>query len=476
MKSRKSATNDLIREETASGIDPADAVKYAASKYAARGMNMTERKKFIPCIYLRRGHAQKGLRDETVISDDPAVLARQYASGSADGLLVFDLSDTDTEHDAAIETIRAICAAVRVPVIGCGHVRRMEDVKKLIYAGCSMAALNYSRQGNIDLTREVSEKFGKNRIAACCLATDAIEENRTLIQTYVQEMILLGESSVRDALQIEGVPMIIHIHDVSLDKILELLSTDAIDGITGDAINSNVQELLEIKKLCAEKEIPVDLHLPAFSWSDFKKGPDGLLPVVVQEDRTGEVLMMAYMNEEAYQRTVQTGMMTYWSRSRQELWLKGETSGHYQYVRSLKADCDFDTLLARVDQTGAACHTGHHSCFFREDLTFGTQQNNPETVLETVYQVILDRREHPRTGSYTNYLFDKGIDKILKKVGEEASEIIIASKNPDKTDVVYEMSDFLYHMMVLMAQRGVTWRDITEELARREQKGGEETK
>ena len=180
--------------------------------------------------------------------------------------------------------------------------------------------------------------------------------------------------------------------------------------------------------------------------------------------------MVAYMNEEAYNTTVRTGRMTYWSRSRGELWVKGETSGHFQYVRSITADCDLDTLLARVDQVGAACHTGHHSCFFNTDLVLGEEQNNPETVLENVLAVVNDRKEHPKEGSYTNYLFDKGIDKILKKVGEEASEIIIASKNPEKTEVVYEMSDFLYHMMVLMAERGITWRDITDELARREQK------
>ena len=173
------------------------------------------------------------------------------------------------------------------------------------------------------------------------------------------------------------------------------------------------------------------------------------------------------MNEEAYQKTVETGKMTYYSRSRNELWVKGETSGHFQYVKELIADCDMDTILAKVSQVGPACHTGSTSCFFNEIIKKEYSDNNPLKVFEDVYAVIADRKIHPKEGSYTNYLFDKGIDKILKKVGEEATEIVIAAKNPDKEEIKYEMSDFLYHAMVLMVENGITWQDITRELANR---------
>ena len=159
--------------------------------------------------------------------------------------------------------------------------------------------------------------------------------------------------------------------------------------------------------------------------------------------------------------------MTYYSRSRQCLWKKGDTSGHYQYVKSLSLDCDNDTLLANVNQIGAACHTGERTCFHKNLFKKEYQDSNPLKVFEEVLQVILDRKVNPKEGSYTNYLFDKGIDKILKKLGEEATEIIIAAKNPNPEEVKYEISDFLYHMMVLMAQKGVTWEDITRELANR---------
>ena len=178
--------------------------------------------------------------------------------------------------------------------------------------------------------------------------------------------------------------------------------------------------------------------------------------------------MLAYMNEEAFNMTMRIGKMTYYSRSRQELWIKGMTSGHTQYVKSLTADCDYDTILAKVSQVGGiACHTGAPNCFFNEIVKKEYIERNPLKVFESVYEVIADRKEHPKEGSYTNYLFDKGIDKILKKVGEEATEIVIAAKNPDNEEVKYEISDFLYHMMVLMVEKGLTWEDITRELAQR---------
>ena len=178
--------------------------------------------------------------------------------------------------------------------------------------------------------------------------------------------------------------------------------------------------------------------------------------------------MMAYMNEEAYEQTLLTGRMTYYSRSRDELWLKGATSGHFQYVKGLTADCDMDTILARVSQIGAACHTGERSCFFNEITKKDfVEADNPLQVFSQVLDVIKNRKQHPKEGSYTNYLFDKGLDKILKKLGEEATEIVIAAKNPGTNEVKYEISDFLYHMMVLMVEKDISWEEVTRELADR---------
>lgn len=424
-------------------------------------------KKFIPCIYLYKGNAVKGFTDGTIIDTNPAALAKFYGDNNADELIVYDMSDSDLEHEEALDIIKSICSEAEVPVIGAGNVKRMEDIKKLLYAGCKKAALNYSKPGNIELTAEVSKKFGKDKIVASVTEADSITRNENLIDAYIGEILLVKETCLKEAISVSRFPMIASVPEVSLDKLLELLSNDNICGISGFAINENAKELLTIKNLCQNNAIKVNTFEPAICWEDFKLNSDGHVTVVVQDYKTDEVLMVAYMNEEAYNMTLKTGKMTYYSRSRDELWVKGDTSGHYQYVKSLTADCDKDTILAKVSQIGAACHTGSHSCFFHEIMSKEYEETNPLKVFEQVFEVIKDRKIHPKEGSYTNYLYDKGIDKILKKLGEEATEIVIAAKNPNANEIKYEIADFLYHMMVLMAEKNVTWEEITSELARR---------
>jgi phosphoribosyl-ATP pyrophosphohydrolase/phosphoribosyl-AMP cyclohydrolase len=200
----------------------------------------------------------------------------------------------------------------------------------------------------------------------------------------------------------------------------------------------------------------------------------GLIPAVAQDAATGEVLMLAWMNREALLKTLETGHVHYYSRSRACLWLKGETSGHFQRVREIRRDCDDDSLLLVVDQAGSACHTGNHSCFYR-GISGREVSGKPEFsavsetggALRSLQAVIEDRRSRPKEGSYTNYLFEKGIDKILKKVGEEAAEVIIAAKNPDKRELVCEAADVLFHLSVLLTERRLSWDDVFSELERR---------
>ena len=425
-------------------------------------------KLLMPCIYLYQQKAVTGLNDKTVINMNPVELARYYSDQQADALLIFDLSNGDAEHEEALDIIKDICETVAIPVIGAGNVKRMEDVKKLLYAGCKKAVLNFSKESNVAILEEVSKKFGKDKIIVSIAAETEIVNHRVEIEQYAAEILLINENRIRETLELATLPVLMSMPDVSLDKIMEAFGRENVYGITGKAMNDNVQEFINIKKLCKENGLEVHTLEAAFKWSDFKKNSDGHVTVVVQDDKTDEVLMVAYMNEEAYNRTVKTGRMTYYSRSRNELWIKGETSGHYQYVKSLTADCDLDTILARVTQVGAACHTGSHSWFFNSIMKQEEEQEtNPLKVFEDVMNVIKDRKVHPKEGSYTNYLFEKGIDKILKKLGEESTEIVIAAKNPNPNEIKYEICDFLYHMMVLMVEKGVTWEEITEELAKR---------
>ncbi len=192
---------------------------------------------------------------------------------------------------------------------------------------------------------------------------------------------------------------------------------------------------------------------------------NGLIPVIVQDASTLHVLMHAYMNEEAYQRTLKENVAVYYSRSRQSLWRKGDTSGHVQEVVDLFFDCDHDAILLKVKQTGVACHTLHHSCFY-QSLNEPVKAQAP--VLDEVLARVKDRKKHPVEGSYTQYLLTQGLDKILKKVGEESAEIIIAAKNQEPQPLYEELSDWLYHTSVLLAALDLDWQGVYEVLKARQ--------
>lgn len=190
----------------------------------------------------------------------------------------------------------------------------------------------------------------------------------------------------------------------------------------------------------------------------------GLIPAVIVEAGTHELLMVAYMNRESLKISMETGKTCFWSRSRQELWTKGETSGNYQHIVSITADCDLDTLKVVVEKDGPACHTGAETCFFNP--VYQSEEKSDFT-LDALMELIRGRKTNPQEGSYTTYLFQKGLDKILKKIGEESTEVIIAAKDNDQKETIYEISDLVYHVMVMMIQQGISLEDIRRELASR---------
>ncbi|WP_248929517.1 bifunctional phosphoribosyl-AMP cyclohydrolase/phosphoribosyl-ATP diphosphatase HisIE [Paenibacillus hamazuiensis] len=214
------------------------------------------------------------------------------------------------------------------------------------------------------------------------------------------------------------------------------------------------------------------------SWTEIasavKWDANGLVPAIVQDAVSKEVLMLAYMNQESLKLTVTSGETWFWSRSRGELWHKGATSGHIQKVRSLKYDCDGDTLLVLVDQQGPACHTGQYSCFFNEVAAAGEEKGSVQgdrfAILGELEATIAKRDAERPEGAYTTYLFEKGVDKILKKVGEETAEVIIAAKNRSHDELRYEASDLIYHLLVLLREQKLPLDDVMAELARRHNK------
>lgn len=430
---------------------------------------MTEYKKLIPVIGCRGSQAID--RNGDICSTDILTLCRNYCDCGADELLIYDCSKNDEEHEKTIGMFKELVRQLDVPVVVGGRTRRLEDIKKYLYAGAKAAFLEAEDEENVDLIKEAANRFGHEKIYVRMVTPAVLKRAEEFLQLGASKLILDMPDAVSAASHLslpeEPSSCVWILSEENTDAIAASLSGEKADGVILILSEDNLPDLMEEKQQLKNRQIAVDTFTSSVEWKDFKRNSDGMVPVVVQDYQTMEVLMVAYMNEESFQHTLRSGKMTYYSRSRQELWIKGATSGHYQYVKSLMLDCDNDTILAKVKQIGAACHTGARSCFFQSLAEKEYKNTNPLKVFEDVYQVILDRKEHPKEGSYTNYLFDKGIDKILKKVGEEATEIIIAAKNPDPEEIKYEISDFLYHVMVLMAVKGVTWEEITEELANR---------
>ena len=416
-------------------------------------------KQLIPALTLYNGSIPG-------LDEDPADLSSSYAVNGADALIVLDLSDDDASHDRDVAAFEKICKASDIPVFAAGHMIRFEDVKKALYAGCSGVILNGSKERTEALLKEASDRFGKDRIFVSFSSADDVKALKECAENYASGIVLM--TPIREEAKVLTSLPVIDLSGCSDERELaDLLKNDGVTASAGGFLNEREKDLHAVKAFLSEEDIPVNIPVSNIAWSDFKTNAEGLIPVISQDDLTDEVLILAYMNEEAFLKTLKTGRMTYYSRSRQCLWTKGETSGHFQYVRSLKLDCDNDTMLARVIQIGPACHTGRKSCFYQDLYEKKGREKNARRVLDDVYKIIEDRKIHPKEGSYTNYLFDKGIDKILKKVGEENTEIIIAAKNPDASEIKYEISDYLYHLMVLMVERGVTWDEIAEELAKR---------
>ena len=419
--------------------------------------------RIIPSIYLYNGNVVDKETKEIVEDGDAVELATFYNNRGADELLVFDLSSSDSEHDANIGTMIKIQDAVDIQMIVGGNVKRLEDVKKYIYTGAKKAILDMSKDTNVEIVKEASERFGSDKIAVMLNKDYDFSKIKQL--KYDGVSLIIADSCANECIGL-GIKILAFNCNFTFNDMVEFGKQDKVYGISDNSFAGDF-DFLNFKAQLKEEGVNTIVFESAMSFDQFKKNSDGMIPVVVQDYKTDKVLMVAYMNEEAFNLTIKTGKMTYFSRSRNEIWVKGVTSGHFQYVKELSMDCDLDTMLAKVYQVGVPCHTGADTCFFNTLVKKEYDESNPMRVFEDVYNVILDRKKNPKEGSYTNYLFDKGIDKILKKVGEEATEIVIAAKNPDPQEVKYEISDFLYHVMVLMAEKGVSWKEITKELSRR---------
>lgn len=327
------------------------------------------KKQMIPCLYLQYEKAVTGFGQRNLFGDgDVEALGRFYGDKGADGLLIFDFSSEEQEHERAIKKIGDICRAVEIPVMTAGNIKCMDDIKKLIYAGCAKVVLNFSKESNILLLEEASRRFGKEKMVISISSFHEFTDNQELIEKY-SDGILVLDSLQDEIASVSRVSILIHTDEGKEEELLSLLKGNYISGLSGAYISSLTTEIRDFKERCREENISVAREAE-------------------KNDRTGR-----------------TGRIAPESFS-----------------------------------------------------------ESPFSFLQEVYNLIFERKENPQEGSYINYLFDKGIDKILKKIGEECTDLVIAAKNENKEEITCEISDLLYHIMVLMTEKGISWEDIAEEL------------
>ncbi len=394
-------------------------------------------------------------------SDDDQ-LAVQYERFGADGVVM--ISPDFADEEMLIKKIKGICGQSDCRLYVWQPYQRLEDIKKILYGGAAGAWIDAAEER---LIREAAERFGVDKVGMVITEPEAVVSEIQLASDLKLEHIFVTGNIEKLPESAPDGTVIAVCGSTDREHMRQLLKNRDVRAVALMNDAEDVPNLYLLKSELADGDYQLNLFKSSLDFDTFKLDDQGLIPVIVQDFRTAEVLMMAYMNQEAFEQTLREGVMTYWSRSRRKLWRKGDTSGHYQYVKSLEIDCDRDTILAKVEQIGAACHTGNRSCFYTNLVRKAYDGRNPMTVFDEVMATITDRKAHPKEGSYTNYLFEKGIDKILKKVGEEATEIVIAAKNPDQEELKYEICDFLYHVMVLMAEKDISWKEIAKELAKR---------
>lgn len=410
------------------------------------------------------------INTEGEISANVIQMAKKYSNGGADELLIYNFSKDEKSREEFLKLVKQMARIIDIPCIVGSYANNFDDIKRALYTGAKGVLLQSSMLDKPELIKNVSSRFGSNRIYLA-----------------MEQSVFMEADNIYEQCQTLGISTIIIEHEDASDTFIEKIDKSPVSIIISDnlhhcdidlflnhasvvGITTNFfvdKDIMKAKHALIKDGFKVNVYESKLSFSEFKLNNDGLIPVIAQDYKTSKVLMLAYMNEEAYNRTIKDGRMTYYSRSRQCLWVKGETSGNFQYVKEIFLDCDNDTLLAKVLPLGPSCHTGSDSCFYTNLVDKDFKQSDPNSILQSVYDVIMNRKINPKEGSYTNYLFEKGIDKILKKCGEEAAEIIIAAKNPETDELRYEIADFLYHLMVLMAEHGIDWNDITTELADR---------
>ncbi|SER62710.1 bifunctional phosphoribosyl-AMP cyclohydrolase/phosphoribosyl-ATP diphosphatase HisIE [Lachnobacterium bovis] len=422
------------------------------------------KKTVVATLYLKNGVVIKGEKDYTKVGD-PLEICKFYNDNGFDKIIILDIFENEIEQEKNIRVIKQVNKQIDIKVCAGNTQTQLSDVKKYLYAGCVEVIFNGQKPISLNAAIEASKNYSKDIVVVAANSVDFIFKQKDIMNRCFHEVIIKNKELIELVENTISIPYIVCVGEIEVDYIVRILRHENVRGICVDYTYSKELDVMKLKNQLVQNNIRMDNYEPELHWDDLKKNSDKMVPVIVQDYRNDEVLMLAYMNKEAFNATIASGKMTYWSRSRNELWVKGETSGHFQYVKSLTADCDFDTILAKVSQIGAACHTGNRTCFFNNIIKKEYVEKSPIRALDSIYKSIKDFRDNASDRVENELLLDSGTDEILQNVGEKFINILLSYKSIDETNFKIEMSDFLCKIMILMVEKGVTWEDIIKEMS-----------
>ena len=442
-------------------------------------------KRIIPCLDVKDSRVVKGINFVNLKDmGDPVELARAYDQAGADELVFLDISKTQDGHDLMLDVIEKTAQAISIPLTVGGGIQTLADIDRILAAGASAVSIGTAALKDPDFVTEAVAKYGSQKLVAAVdiqfdpeqgdfyvyshggnqrtewkafdwlIECEKLGFGQLLITNKDRDGVQNGFDLdfLKQASQVVSLPIIASGGAGSIDDFVTLFEETTISaGLAASIFHNGTVTISDLKSRLVEGGIAI---LPTKK-PNFEKA-NGLISVILQDVNTKQVLMNGFMNEEAYRLTIQDNVVWFYSRTKNRLWKKGETSQHYQYVKRMSLDCDADALLIQVQPAGPTCHLGTSSCFDQTDFS-----------LNQLFQTVKSKLEKREEGSYTAYLAQEGLDKILKKCGEELTETVIAAKNNDAEELVSESSDLLYHLFVLLAYQGVDLSDVEAQLASR---------
>lgn len=425
-----------------------------------------ERKNLIATLFLKNGMAVSDFDNLTPLGE-AADIVKLYNDSGIDKIIFYDLSETPKEQDNTITKIRELNRIFEIPVYGAGNIHNLKDIKNLLYSGCQKVILNSSDPDNLKLIEEAKLRYGIDKLSISLEKVDVLFKQKDMLEKTFDEIFVLDESIIDAITNLTEIPFTPLLTSMDISDYIEILKKETCNGIGGELLNNMKTDVMILKNKLSSYGLNMNTFESKLSWSEFNLDENGLIAVIAQDYSTSEVLTFGYMDEKAFQDTIKSGKMNYYNIRTGETLMKGEESEQFQYVKSLTVDCHKKAILAKISQIGVSCHTGNYSCFFDQIVRKDYLEKNTFKVFENVYNVINDRRKNPKEGSYTNYLYEQGMDEVLKKIWSEIGDLILEAKNGDSESMRSEITDLIYHLMVLMNDNDLRWEDITAELIQR---------